>query len=285
MKTRRITTAGLVALCGMAQAAFVTIGDPGNTADTTGYGAVGYTYRISATEVTIAEFQASGAGDGDEGYWNGGTHTVGTAAPASYVSLYEAMQYCNWLTSGDVNNGLYEDQGGGVWGAKYDRSTAIATLGFFYAVPTEDEWYKAAYYTGNSGDLWSLYANGTDTVPTWGTPEGWNYYNGGYVNSPPNYTWTVGYGGQEQNGTFDMMGNVWEWMETSSGVARGGSYLDNELSLRSSSRDSNSFVRSHEYSHVGVRVVAVPEPATMGLLAISGLVIAGHRRVRKHDSL
>ena len=97
--------AGLVGLCGMAQAAFVTIGNAGNAADTSGYGAVGYTYQISATEVTIAEFQqAIGAGNGNENLWNDGTRTAGTNAPAN-VSLYEAMQYCNWLTSGNISNG------------------------------------------------------------------------------------------------------------------------------------------------------------------------------------
>jgi formylglycine-generating enzyme required for sulfatase activity len=285
MKTRRITTAGLVALCGMAQAAFVTIGDPGNTADTAGYGAVGYTYRISATEVTIAEFQASGAGSGNENHWNDGTRTVGANAPASYVSLYEAMKYCNYLTSGDVNTGYYStSDGGSTYQANALSHDAYAAAnGPAYFLPTEDEWYKAAYFKPDASG-YSLYANGTDTVPTHGTPEGWNYFNGGYVNSSPNYTWTTGFGGEEQNGTYDMMGNVWERMETSSGVARGGSFGNSEDFLRSSHRH-DSYGPSLEFNALGVRVVAVPEPATMGLLAISGLVIAGHRRVRKHDSL
>ncbi|MDK2858400.1 MAG: hypothetical protein PWQ89_1519, partial [Verrucomicrobiota bacterium] len=168
MKTRRITTAGLVALCGMAQAAFVTIGDPGNTADTTGYGAVGYTYRISATEVTIAEFQASGAGNGNENHWNNGTtSTVGTNAPASYVSLYEAMKYCNYLTSGDVNTGYYStSDGGSTYQANALSHDAYAAAnGPAYFLPTEDEWYKAAYFKPDASG-YSLYANGTDTVPT-----------------------------------------------------------------------------------------------------------------------
>ena len=91
MKTRWVIMA-VIAASGMTQAAFVTIGNAGNAADTTGYGAVGYTYQISATEVTIAEFMASGAGSGGENFWNDGTRAVGTGAPASYVSLYEAMQ-------------------------------------------------------------------------------------------------------------------------------------------------------------------------------------------------
>ena len=73
----------------------------------------------------------------------------------------------------------------------------------------------------------------------------------------------------EQNGTYDMMGNVWEWMEDSAGVFRGGSYFSIEAYLRSSHRDGSD--PSGEYVHVGFRPVeVVPEPATALLLAIGG---------------
>ena len=266
----------LVALCGMAQAAFVTIGNAGNAADgTTGYGAVGYTYKISATEVTIAEFQAAtGAGSGNENYWNTSGRTVGPNAPASYVSLYEARKYCNWLTTEDVNSGYYGNGGNNMSGLSHDAYAAANGLTYF--LPTEDEWYKAAYF---KTDAYSLYANGTDTVPTKGTTDGWNYYNGGYVNGSPNYTWTAGYGGVEQNGTVNMMGNVWEWMETSSGVLRGGSYVSYEVNLRSSSR--SDYDPAGEYGSIGFRVVAIPEPATALSLVLGGLVVTGYRRMRK----
>ena len=280
MKTRWKLMMALLGAAGMAQAAFVTIGDAGNAADPANggtYGDMGYTYKISATEVSIAQFNASGAGSGNEGYWNDGTRTVGTDAPASYVSLYEAMKYCNWLTSGDVNSGVYVFSGG-TYQSTYSRTDimengvldSVATdPNKIYALPTEDEWYKAAYYTCNSGDLWSLYANGTDTSPTHGTTDGWNYYNGTYVNGSPNYTWTAGYGGAEQNGTYDMMGNVWEWMENSAGVIRGGSFNVNVNYLRSSGRHVND--PSDETADVGFRPVeVVPEPATALLLAIGG---------------
>jgi formylglycine-generating enzyme len=136
-------------------------------------------------------------------------------------------------------------------------------------------------YTGNSGDLWSLYADGTDTVPTHGTTDGWNYYNDGYVNGSPNFTWTAGYGGEEQNGTFDMMGNVAEWMEDSSGVLRGGSYYGDEHYLRSSNRNIGG-APSGGSIDIGFRVVAVPEPATMGLLGIGCLALLRRRRNRKN---
>jgi formylglycine-generating enzyme required for sulfatase activity len=260
MKTKQIMMVGLVGFCGMAQAAFVTIGHVGNAADTTGYGAVGYTYQISATEVTIAEFQASGAGDGDENYWEA---SVGTAAPASYVSGYEARKYCNWLTSGDVDSGYYGAGGNNMSGLSHDAYAAANGLTYF--LPTEDEWYKAAYFKAD-GSGYSLYANGTDTVPIHGTTDGWNYYSSGYANG--GNTWTVGYGGEEQNGTYDMMGNVWEWTEDSGGVLRGGSFESGEYELRSSSRSLD--VPSFEYDLFGFRVVAVPEPATALLLALGG---------------
>lgn len=258
--------AGLVSLCGMAQAAYVTIGNAGNAADTTGYGAVSYTYQISATEVTIAEFTASGAGSDNENYWNDGTRTVGTAAPASYVSLYEAMKYCNWLTSGDVNLGAYQFSGGNYLST--DRASAITTYGTVYALPTEDEWYKAAYYTGN---LWSLYANGTDTAPGVETDSNYGGIGGTYPGA-----WVVGTGTLEQNGTYDLMGNVWEWMEDSGGVVRGGSYGSSESNLRSSIRSLNS--PASELDFIGFRVVAVPEPASVMMISLGGLLIAGYRR-------
>ena len=270
MRTRWMIMTGLVALCGMAQAALVTIGNAGNAADTTGYGAVGYTYQISATEVTIAEFQAAtDAGNGNENYWNDGTRTVGATAPATYVSLSEAMKYCNYITSGNINNGAYQFSGG-VYQST-DRSSAITTYGTVYALPTEDEWYKAAYFKPDASG-YSLYANGTGTAPS-GTEA--NYSANG------NYTeWTVGAGLQEQNGTYDMMGNVWEWMEDSGGVIRSGSYFDSEIFLRSPHRYS-SYNPADENLSIGFRVVAIPEPATALSLVLGGLIITGYRRMRK----
>ena len=276
MKTKRWMMMVLISISGLAQAGFVTIGNAGNAADTANggiYGDVAYTYRISATEVTIAEFAASDAGDGDENYWNTSGRTVGPNAPASMASLYEARKYCNWLTTRDVNSGYYGNGGNNMSGLSHDAYAAANGLTYF--LPTEDEWYKAAYFkTDASG--YSLYANGTANVPTHGTASGWNYYNGGYVNGAPNYTWTAGYGGVEQNGTVNMMGNVWEWMETSSGVLRGGGYGNIEYYLCS----SGSYVHDpvSEGDSVGFRVVAIPEPATALILGLGGAVIGLYRR-------
>ena len=217
-----------------APADFVTIGGAGVSADpATGYGTVNYSYQISRYEVTGAEFNAAAAADsriGDCSYdsLNG---------PAYYVSWYEAALYCNYLTSGDAYTGVYLfDSGGNYLGT--DRESALTAYGVIYALPTEDEWYKAAYWTGDESDPWSLYANGTDETPTWGTTEGWNYRTSDYAYGGD--TWAVGYGAQEQNGTYDMMGNIGEWTEDAYDslryVIRGGSYGFSASSLDSFSR-------------------------------------------------
>jgi formylglycine-generating enzyme required for sulfatase activity len=268
----------LPALSEMAHAAFVTIGDTGNPAmNQYGRGSVSYEYRICDHEVTIAEYIASGAGDGDENYWNDGTRTVGWGAPAVNVSFYEAMRYCNWLTSGDIDNGAYIFVGG-VYQLT-DRGAAIATYGTIYAIPTENEWVKAAYYTGNSEDPWSLYANGTDTVPASGIG-GWNYYDGSISNWLGS-TWATGSGAQEQNGTYDMMGNVKEWIETPFGYIRGGSYLSPELYLRSSSGTSD--FPDTEFNDRGFRVVMIPEPSTILLFGLGGIGAWLLRRNQKRN--
>jgi sulfatase modifying factor 1 len=239
-----------------------------------GYGAVAYNYRIGQKEVTLTQFAKARAadsrvGDGDEGYWNDGTRTVGTGGPASYVSAYEGMKFANWLTSGDAYTGAYQFDSGGVLTA-INRDAAVTTYGTVYILPTENEWYKAAYYKPANDGSYSLYANGSDDVAdlTHGTSSGWNYYNGAFVNGSPNYMWEAGDGGLEQNGTFDMMGNVWEWNESafdgstnnmnSSRVCRGGPAFEAENTLRSSYR--NIGAPTFENFGFGFRVAAITAP-------------------------
>lgn len=262
---------------------FVTIGNPGNSPDaqvmsdgTTGYGSVGYRYRIGKYEITNAQwdFFISGAGaptgNPSGAYATPATYT-GSLQPTGGVSWYEAAQFCNYLTSGDKSKGAYLFSGDNIDPGDFlgiNRSMAIATYGIIYVLPTEDEWYKAAYYKPDSSG-YSLFANGQDTIPL--ADNGWNYV-GGLFNVP----WNIGSGLQEQNGTFDMMGNVWEWNETiiyspNHGL-RGCSFYDYDYyALASSFR--NWYAPHLEGHDIGFRVASIPEPCTLLLLGLGGLAL------------
>jgi hypothetical protein len=87
-------------------------------------------------------------------------HT-GSQLPVTGVSWYEAAQFCNYLTSGNRYEGSYSFDSeygpagvGRIWAQKnYDT---------IYFLPTEDEWYKGAYFKPD-GSGYSNYTYGIDT--------------------------------------------------------------------------------------------------------------------------
>ena len=266
---------------------FVNIGNAGNAGDTRDYyanpigcGAVSYNYRIGKYEVTNAQFNAFTAtagvptGNPSSAYDQSASFT-GAQQPANNVSWYEAAQFCNYLTSGDKSKGAYQFSGSNAAPGNFlgiDRVSSISTYGTTYVIPTEDEWYKAAYFKPDASG-YSLFANGTSTAPI-------NGVNSNYDSGAP---WDITNGTQEQNGTFNMMGNVWEWNEAlphgSSRGIRGDSYyyLD-EYYLRSYDRD---YVNPDgEYPNIGFRVAEIPEPASATIMTLGGLLFALKRRKR-----
>jgi len=70
-------------------------------------------------------------------------------------------------------------------------------------IPSENEWYKAAYYNG-ANSTYSLYPNGQNTI----TQADANYDPAatGLVN--------VNYGTPSSCGAYGMGGNVWQWNDT-----------------------------------------------------------------------
>jgi hypothetical protein len=258
---------------------FVTIGNAGNAADTTGYGAVDHAYRIGKYEVTNAQWNAftatAGAPAGNDGGYRYSAYWTGAQQPTNEVSWYEAAQFCNYLTSGDKSKGAYLFSGNNTNPGSFqgiDRVSSISTYGTTYVIPTEDEWYKAAYFKPDASG-YSLFANGTSTAPVAGEDSNYN----DAIGSP----WDITNGISEQNGTYGMMGNVWEWNETlifgSSCGLRGGSSGDLDGNLASSYRFSN--IPYDESYNVGFRVASiVPEPCSLVLLFLGGLAIARKKR-------
>jgi formylglycine-generating enzyme required for sulfatase activity len=259
---------------------FVTVGNAGNTADATSYGGVDYNYRIGKYEVTENQWDAvSGASTtdllDDPGYWSGDQ-------PVAEISWHESAMFCNWLTSGDVAQGAYAINGSGVVTA-IDRADAVSTYGTVYVIPTEDEWYKAAYYDPHKwgGAGYYDYPTRSDSRPNGidfaGDTQFEAVFYDGYNQGHPNDMDDAG--ALSPYGTMGQGGNVWEWNETLIGSyrgLRGGSFCGYGSLLYASFR--NYINPSFENYAFGFRVSEIPEPATMAILMLGGIGILRRRK-------
>ena len=270
---------------------FVDIGNTGNTADTTSYGAVPYEYRAGVNEISqndIAKATASGMANVTAGPWTGNQ-------PAATISWYEAAAFVNFLNTNSAKTAAYDlAWDGSAWSMNLWSSGQAWTAGgtnlyrnkdAFYFLPSENEWYKAAYYNA-AGTNYFVYPTGSDTAPT-AVASGTNAGNAVYNNVASVPAVVDSAGGLSPYGTMGQGGNVFEWNESafdglnsssSEGRAiRGGYWLNPENSLRSSSR--SNLGPSFEDSNVGFRVASVPEPSTYALVLLgAGAVCLWKRR-------
>ncbi|MBD3219959.1 SUMF1/EgtB/PvdO family nonheme iron enzyme [bacterium] len=230
---------------GIEPLGFVRVGAPGNAPDpSTGKGSVAYEFEIARFEVTnaqYAEFLNAVAVDGDPyGLWDpdmdgtfGYIQRAGTPGDFSYavaagrenqpvanVSFWDAARFVNWLQNGQgaggTESGTYQMSGNGIIGGR----SADAQ----YVLPTDDEWYKAAYFQpaadGGDADSYWLYPTASNTLLPNEDRGGANYFDDdgffggldfedgpfspvGWYTEAPTY-W----------GSFDQGGNVSEWVES-----------------------------------------------------------------------
>jgi formylglycine-generating enzyme required for sulfatase activity len=294
MKAKSLfTLAATAALITSASASvtidYVSVGNAGNAADSTGYGAVAYAYQIGKYEVTNAQYGAflnakgasnSGAiynssmtGTGITQTGSSGNFTYSVTSgfenkPVVHVSWFDAARFANWMMngqgSGDMETGAYTLNGA-------TSGIITANIGAQVYLPSEDEWYKAAYYSA-ANTSYSLYPNGQDTITTadanYGNVVGSTTNVGTYSGDPSSY------------GTFDQGGNVWEWNDAvisgSSRGLRGGSFSNAVTSLRSSGRNGND--PTSENTNIGFRVASVPEPTSLLLTMLAGGVMLARRK-------
>ena len=280
------------------------IGNAGNAADEHwwgSHGSVDYDYEISTYEVTVAqytEFLNAVAASDPNGLWSenmgsdplgasilrsgeDGSYTYTAVAgkenqPVRSVNFYDACRFCNWLAngqgSGSTETGSY---------TLADGYTLSRTSTATWVLPTEDEWYKAAYYDPET-DTYSTYPNGSDDVPTeptdstttremnFGDDPYWNPDGG----SREYYTDVGETTGRSSYGVADMGGNVAEWTETfqpsNYRILRGGGLYDYAPALSVTGQDpADPTTESHL---LGIRVAyLIPEPSTVALLFLGSL--------------
>lgn len=292
---------------------FVTIGNAGNAADTTGApnpaGAVGYEYGIGKFEVSEVMITKYNANFGTANNLVITKDTRGTAKPATSISWNEAARFVNWLNTSTGNQAAYKFTTGvndniDVWAsgdAGYDASNPYRNSLAKYVLPSYNEWYKAAYYNPSDSTYYD-YANGSDTRPTAvisGTASNTAVYTQSGEASPTGPADVNNAGGLSPYGVMGLGGNVYEWEESSgdllnsSGFSsrgiRGGSLYDGSSFLSSSSRRHGIFSPSYESNDFGFRVAslpssaaAVPEPSMMVIGTLFGLGgFMAKRRMKK----
>jgi sulfatase modifying factor 1 len=260
---------------------FVSVGNEGNAADTTGYGAVPYEYRMGVYEISqnnIDQATASGlANVTSAGPWTGNQ-------PTGRISWFEAAAFVNWMNTSTGRQAAYNvSYSLGLWymtlWSSGDAWTAGGTNLYrhkdaYYFLPSENEWYKAAYFNP-SGSNYFLYPTGSDTQPTpvlGGTNSNTAVFNLG----GPGPAAVTNAGGLSPYGTMAQGGNMTEWIETAfdgnnesayeNRTIRGGGWGSFEGALNSATRGSDG-PQSDNYAF---RVASVPEPSTYALLLMAG---------------
>ena len=309
---------------------WVTVGDPGNAADTTGYGAVADTFRIQKYEFTnqqYADFLNSVAATDTYALYSGtmgsdarggitrsgvsGSYTYAVKAnmgdkPVNYVSWFDAARVANWAQNGATGTSSTETGAYTLNGATSGDAVGV-NPGATVFVPTESQWYKAAYYKGggtNAG-YWT-YATQSDALPTAVTAGATGDGSAGSTGNFANYNYVASWNGQTGNvttvgtnggssayGAFDLSGNVLEWDDLNGTPGpthglRGGYYgYSTQPPLNLGSTDHYEGAPSLEYPGIGFRLasaVAVPEPSTCAMvlagLACDGSVVFRRRRAR-----
>jgi formylglycine-generating enzyme required for sulfatase activity len=240
----------------------VPVGNPNNPPDRDHFGdgrfgAVGHLFYIGKFEVTNAQYAAflnavAVTTDPHELY-GGHTGIVQTLIGGSFtytlkpnkgnkpvdkVSFWDAARFANWMHNGQptgVQDNTTTEDGAYTLGGVTNPPNSIVNRnpGATWFLPSEGEWYKAAYHQpasqgGDSGDYW-LYPTATNDVPTVARSNNvGDIINPGanVVNYSSGVQWecegenvsmtTVGSAGPASTsfyGTFDQAGNLQEWIE------------------------------------------------------------------------
>lgn len=245
---------------------FVRIGHPNNPPDfRRGFrGCVPYVYEMARHALANAEWCAFLNAVGESTVWMHGLWHKDMASgilggidylegryvpksgwerkPVVYVSYTSLLRYCNWLQSGETERGAYD----------LSAQPPQRLPGARFFLPTDDEWYKAAYYDPQESRYW-LYPTRSDEIPS---QDQANFERGdafaplALAETPPTYLVDVESFAESPSpwGVVQMGGNCWEYLEDTwcLGVAlsnklRGGSFGYTETGLSSTNTDAGKY--------------------------------------------
>jgi formylglycine-generating enzyme required for sulfatase activity len=287
---------------------FRTIGDPANAADpATGLGAVAYLYSIQQTEVSNTEYAEFLSGSaltdphdlydsrmgsdprggilrtGADGNFRYETISGRANLPVVFVSLFDAMRYANWLHNGrpsgtgdaGTEDGSYQFVDGVLQGGRQPKAT--------FAVPTRDEWYKAAYYDPATKSYFA-FPTASDTEPASQLPtrdlgNGANAGDALQDDSEP-LTEAGAYAFSASSyGTLDQAGNVLEWNEDSLDLM-GGHWGTPASSTDRQATPVSIAGQGDQENFLGFRI---PEPSA-SLLAMAAMATLASLRGRRRSA-
>jgi len=274
---------------------FVSIGNPGNTADGNGWGSVAYAYRMGKYEVSRNQITKAN-NIGSLGIDMSNLSSIGANGPnhpAVGINWFEAAKFVNFLNTEHGYAPAYKFDSNGkfqVWAANdsgYNPANPYRNRGSYFWLPSRDEWHKSAF--GSPQGIWYDYPTGSDSRPSAvseGTDPGTLVYNGA---SRPAEVQSAG--GLSPWGTMAQGGNVYEWEETSADASnstpdalraiRSGSWYMGELAQGASSSYRNtSFGPQATVNDFGFRIASAPEPSSFSLLLAGGAVLMAGRRQR-----
>jgi hypothetical protein len=283
--------------------AFVSIGNPGNAADTTGApnpaGSVPYAYRLGKFEISEQMIDKANTLGGLGITKNG----RGPNKPATSITWNEAARFVNWLntSTGSLPAYKFAHQPGELgystfadielWtpsDAGYNANNFLRNRLARYFLPSTHEWYKGAYYDPASGGYFD-FPTGSNAAPTpvaSGATANTAVYDRSSLQSGPADIMLAG--GMSPYGTMGQGGNVWEWLETdfdlvnddrfSPRETRGGNWGTIASGLSSSTRVGNQ--PTFEDVVYGFRVASLPEPATILIGLMAGAGVLSRRKLR-----
>jgi formylglycine-generating enzyme len=202
---------------------FVNVGNTANTNSSLGYGAVPYEYRMGKYE--ISQHQVTKATQ--LGLTGVSTTASSTNRPAGSATWYEAAAYVNFLNTNSGKTAAYNLSlsGSNNWSMTLQATDQAWTLGgtnlyrnkdAFYFLPSENEWFKAAYYSPTNSTYYT-YPLGSNSAPTQlgnlgGTNPGTAVFFPNIFEPGPAEIERAG--GLSPYGAMGLAGNAWDWVES-----------------------------------------------------------------------